>query len=135
LNYLRLESTALHLSEQPLPERFRALTAFAQETNQASALLPVSRMYLWQSCQYLKLDARFIARLRTARAGLSVESYRSEHGELPDSIPSTFLDPFDGRPLRYKKLAKGYVVYSIGEDGKDDGGDKKKKDITFIVER
>jgi hypothetical protein len=44
------------------------------------------------------------------------------------------LDPFDGQPLRYKKLPKGYVVYSNGEDGKDDGGDEKK-DITFTVER
>jgi hypothetical protein len=36
--------------------------------------------------------------------------------------------------LRYKKLAKGYVVYRIGEDGKDDAGDEKK-DETFIEER
>jgi hypothetical protein len=68
------------------------------------------------------------------RAGVSVESYRSEHGQLPNSLPSAFSDPFDGQPLRYKKLAKGYVVYSVGEDGKDDGGDEKK-DITFTVER
>jgi hypothetical protein len=26
------------------------------------------------------------------------------------------------------------VVYNIGEDGKDDGGDEKK-DVAFIVER
>jgi len=26
------------------------------------------------------------------------------------------------------------VVYSVGEDGKDDGGDEKR-DVTFIVER
>ena len=43
-------------------------------------------------------------------------------------------DPFNGRPLRYKKLVKGYAVYSVGEDGKDDGGDEKK-DVTFVVER
>ena len=59
-------------------------------------------------------------------------------------------DPFDGRPLRYKKLAKGYVVYSIGPDGEDNAGAEKKTlsnaqriagnkeppyDITFTVER
>jgi hypothetical protein len=26
------------------------------------------------------------------------------------------------------------VVYSVGEDGKDDGGDEKK-DVTLVVER
>ena len=57
-----------------------------------------------------------------------------------EAIPE---DPFDGRPLRYKKLEKGYVVYSIGPDGVDDGGlekapadpDADPPDITFTVER
>jgi len=47
--------------------------------------------------------------------------------------------------LRYHRLAGGYVVYSIGQDGHDDGGRKKPVDwkpgdtttydITFTVER
>ena len=43
-------------------------------------------------------------------------------------------DPFDGQELRYKKLATGYVDYSVGNDRVDDGGDEKK-DITFTVVR
>ena len=141
LNYLRLGSTAVGISEQPLPQRIYALNTFAHETNQISAFLPESRLYIKLSCQFLNLDARFMASLRTARAGLSVESHRSEHGQLPDNLSPTFTDPFDGQPLRYKKLAKGYVVYSIGEDRKDDGGVEPKHgylpgtDITFTVER
>jgi hypothetical protein len=134
LNYLRLESTAIRISEQPPPQSFPALESFAGETNHVSALLPGSRMEVGFSCQFLKLDARFVASLRATRAGVAVESYRAEHGQLPDSLPSNLIDPFDGQPLRYKKLPKGYVVYSVGEDGKDDGGDEKK-DITFTVER
>jgi hypothetical protein len=73
--------------------------------------------------------------MRDARAALAIERYRLTTGHLPDKFTdSALVDPFDGQPLRYKKLAKGYVVYSIGEDGKDDGGDEKK-DITFTVER
>ena len=54
-------------------------------------------------------------------------------------------DPFDGAPLRYRRFAKGYVIYSIGSDGHDDGGrekpidwkstNKTTYDITFTVER
>jgi hypothetical protein len=52
-------------------------------------------------------------------------------------------DPFDDQPLRFKKLARGYVVYSIGPDFTDDGGKEKPADakdtdhydITFTVER
>jgi hypothetical protein len=60
-----------------------------------------------------------------------------------DTIPK---DPFDGKDLRYKELDTGFVVYSVGEDGHDDGGkerppSKKRKsesctyDITFIIQR
>jgi hypothetical protein len=32
------------------------------------------------------------------------------------------VDPFDGKPLRSKRLPDGIVVYSVGPDGVDDGG-------------
>jgi hypothetical protein len=62
---------------------------------------------------------------------------------VPTYLAAVPTDPFDGQPLRYKKLAKGYIVYSVGENGKDDGGDQtvsartgwKTPDITFTVER
>ena len=61
---------------------------------------------------------------------------------MPEYLDTVPEDPFDGKPLRYKRLPKGYVVYSIGWDGKDDGGDEKvpeeqwhAPDVTFTVER
>jgi hypothetical protein len=50
-------------------------------------------------------------------------------------------DPFDGKPLRFKPLANGYVIYSVGDDRRDNGGTQydftgaKRSDVTFIVER
>jgi hypothetical protein len=32
------------------------------------------------------------------------------------------IDPFSGRPLIYRPDGEGYQLYSIGPDGKDDGG-------------
>ncbi len=77
-----------------------------------------------------------------AITALGVERFRLANQRVPerlDELVPAYLnsvpaDPFDGRPLRYKKLAKGYVVYSVGENGVDDGGDENK-DITFTVER
>ena len=61
---------------------------------------------------------------------------------VPQFLPSVPLDPYDGQPLRYKRLPAGFVVYSIGADGRDDGGKErpvkgqvKEFDETFIVER
>lgn len=97
-----------------------------------------------------ELDLRFIAAIETCFTALAVERYRIANGKLPESldqvaprfIESVPLDPFDGKPIRYKKLDKGYVVYSIGEDCVDNGGTertpenrKEEHDLTFIVER
>ncbi|MGA2797161.1 MAG: hypothetical protein ABSE63_06275 [Thermoguttaceae bacterium] len=38
---------------------------------------------------------------------------------LPDEVG---IDPFNGKPMIIKKLAKGWLVYSVGENLKDDGG-------------
>ena len=61
---------------------------------------------------------------------LAVERFRLDNDALPETlndlapkyIESIPLDPFDGNPLRYKKLETGYSIYSIGPDCIDDGG-------------
>ncbi len=42
-------------------------------------------------------------------------------GDFLHAVP---LDPFDNKPLRYRKDDQGVIVYSVGPDGKDDGGDR-----------
>ena len=62
---------------------------------------------------------------------VAVERYRAVHGRspesldqlVPDFIPKVPIDPFDGQPLRYRLDPDRYVVYSVGEDRQDDGGD------------
>ena len=96
-------------------------------------------------------DLRIIARLRAARTALAIERFRGAAGRLPaalDELVSQHLktvpeDPFDGKPLRYRKLGKGYVVYSVGTDGADNDGkrlgkksrDGEETDVPFAVVR
>jgi len=106
------------------------------------------------SCDHALLrEAEGLARLRTARAALAVERFRLANGRLPaelNQLTPRFLatlprDPFDGEQLRYKLLPTGYVLYSIGPDGRDDGGKEYPTkpfgkttppyDITITVER
>jgi hypothetical protein len=57
-------------------------------------------------------------------------AYRTDHkgypAELaalvPKYLPAIPEDPFSGGPVRYKRDGAGYVVYSVGLNGKDDGG-------------
>jgi hypothetical protein len=142
VSYANLMDNYVRISERPAEERFRAIPPVQARIQ----LLPrrhwVSRMLTDDLGLALIKNLRLVAEIRTARAALEVERLRLTTGHLPETLAelspamtkTVLLDPFDGQPLRYKKLAKGYVVYSVGEDGKDDGGDEKK-DITFTVER
>jgi hypothetical protein len=43
---------------------------------------------------------------------------------VPEFLSSIPLDPVDGKPLRYRLNTEGtFLLYSVGENGKDDGGD------------
>ncbi len=95
------------------------------------------------------LELRCISYLRAVAAGLAVERYRFANGKLPetlDEIAPAFIeavpiDPFDGKQIRYKRLDKGYVVYSVGSDLVDNGGTKRSRetrdscDEAFKIER
>jgi hypothetical protein len=63
---------------------------------------------------------------------IALKRYQLRHGILPsdlnslipDLLPEIPRDPVDGRPLRYRPNADGtFLLYSIGKDGRDDGGD------------
>jgi hypothetical protein len=134
-----------------------AFSHFEMWTNEAARLpAPVTlknrRDFL--SSPQTKRDLLPIVAAKTAdaQAALAVERYRLANGKLPDHLsdlvptflPTVSTDPFDGKPLRYKTLAKGYVVYSVGDDREDNGGTEKNSkgqiyvpgtDITFTVER
>lgn len=71
------------------------------------------------------------AELSATAAGIACERSRQRAGIWPatladipkDTLAAVPVDPFTGRPLLYKRLADGIVVYSVGPDGTDDGGD------------
>jgi hypothetical protein len=42
------------------------------------------------------------------------------------------VDPFSGKPIRMKVKEQEVIIYSVGSDGRDDGGDPRR-DVTFRV--
>lgn len=74
------------------------------------------------------------AEKQLAVGAIALKRYRLKHGRYPPDLASLvpeFLsgvprDPVDGQPLRYRLNPDGtFLLYSIGSDGKDDGGDPK----------
>jgi hypothetical protein len=68
---------------------------------------------------------------RSAVAGLAAEQFRRTNGHWPTSLNELFpafltalpRDPFDLQALRLVRVPDGIVIYSVGPDGTDDGGD------------
>ena len=90
-----------------------------------------------------------MALVRVATAALAIERFRLAHtSALPENLEQLVpafckavpTDPIDGKPLRFKTHGASYAVYSIGSDGKDDGGvtwdsnyTKVPQDVSFVV--
>src|SRR5262249_29944856 len=78
------------------------------------------------------------AQMQCMIVALAVERYRLKHGHWPQTLAEVGpeflkaipLDPFDGQPLRYRCVADGVIIYSVGPDGVDDGGNIQRQKPT-----
>jgi hypothetical protein len=83
-----------------------------------------------------------IARRALVGAVLGVELCRQKMGRYPatlDDVRKTLdwkiaEDPFSGKDLVYKQVGETYLLYSIGEDLKDDGGTPTWDDLQAVGE-
>jgi len=76
-------------------------------------------------------DRNAVALDRLLATDLALQAYKGEHGAYPpalsDLVPNELShvpqDPFfDHQPLKYRRTGDKYLLYSIGQDAKDDGG-------------
>ncbi|OQB96351.1 MAG: Bacterial type II secretion system protein G [Candidatus Hydrogenedentes bacterium ADurb.Bin101] len=89
--------------------------------------------------------ARDQARASLGATAMALGRYRLAEGQFPETLQALvpeYLaavpeDPIDLQPLRYRRDEEGYVVYSIGTNGVDDGGLASdvinEGDLTFIL--
>ena len=80
----------------------------------------------------LRKTLRIIAARDVVVTAIALKRYQLQHGAWPETLaamvpallPSVPIDPYDGKPLRYHPNADGtFLLYCVGEDGVDDGGD------------
>ncbi|RKY10197.1 MAG: hypothetical protein DRP66_00320 [Planctomycetota bacterium] len=112
--------------------RCREITA---EVDDLSIFYSLTKIMMPAFEGVIQIDMRVAAEVDCTRVALGIERYRLAKGSLPKEltdlapqyIDKAPIDPFDGKPLRYKLTEPGYIVYSIGEDGADEGGLEKDK--------
>ncbi len=132
---LRLANELVEIAKRPLEEQPVALERLEKSARPRPLL---ARVLGWPLTSSLRYCHAGVAYLRSAAVLLAVERFRLRHGRwpealaelVPDFLSAVPLDPLDGRPLRLRRLEDGVVVYSVGLDGKDDGGRLDGKALT-----
>jgi hypothetical protein len=152
--YLRAMETNIALAALPPSASLIATNLAEQLTDTARRRCYLfSGMILPAISRVIVRDTQTRARICLVQVALAIEQYRTEHGRLPevlaDLAPTFFsavpTDSFNGEPLRYRPMEKGFFLYSVDRDGQDDGGrqkpldaksrDRANYDLTFTVER
>jgi hypothetical protein len=80
----------------------------------------------------------YLAECRAGRTLLALHRYRNQTGAWPTSLAEvesqvsadTVTDPFSGKPFGYRHSGEGFLLYSVGPNGTDEGG-KPKDDRIF----
>ena len=82
-------------------------------------------LYLFQR------NDRIETRLLLLETAIAIAEYRTRNSVLPERLeslvpeflPKIPVDVFDSKPLAYRRLKQGYLLYSFGLDGVDNLGD------------
>ena len=115
----------IEFADRPWPQR---LDAFRNvDLGPLGELKDVRARQLYASAMAVRQEARNAALLRTARIAIAIE--RAKVSNAAPEIPK-LIDPYSGEPIRVKRDDQSYAVYSIGANGRDDGG-HARLDVTF----
>jgi len=88
-------------------------------------------------------SAQLEASLLAARIGLACKIFKSRTGAYPESLEALVpgilkevpVDPFTGKPFVYRREGKGFIVYSLGSNEKDDGGRSTYMITQMVMEK
>jgi len=140
----------IEAAKLPPMERLKRFRQIRDEIQQLSFLHVMIKMTGPAMTRVAELDLRARAHLDLARTALAIERYRLATGKVPEQLEELVpqyleqvpVDPFDGRPIRYRRTDPGYLLYSVDTDGQDHGGRERSDaqqgepyDWCFIVTR
>ncbi len=102
----------------------------------AGAFLPNVVIVLFKRAT---LEAMF----ETARIGIACKIYKNMHGDFPEDLSALApeilkeipVDPFTGHSLIYKKQDSGIMIYSVGSNLRDDGGNGTWRITSLVMDK
>ena len=130
IGYLNIINETVGICSPPPEEMLRRSKEIQKRISELPAYMSACKNISFSLMNGFNNKCLGLADVACKRAALAVERYRLKYGKLPENlsdlkgefIEKVPLDPFDGKELRYRKLPKGYMIYSIGRDCVDNGG-------------
>jgi hypothetical protein len=114
------------------PEFLKRKTLSRNDRKQASQWMAAVLLDRWQTSilQVRMAEERANAHRELVRVAFALAASQTDHGKYPDklkmlvprNLPKLPSDPFSHRPFQYLRSKTGYLLYSVGMNGVDDGG-------------
>jgi hypothetical protein len=134
--YVRAQASLVSWSRVP----YRVLAAHLAPSPAPPGFGPIqARMAMVNLPAAAELRDRSRAQVDLLRTVLMLKVHRHEHGSYPAGLaalgPKRPQDVFSGKDFLYRRRGQGFVLYSIGENLQDDGGqtlrDLKQGDVVW----
>lgn len=123
--YLKTMANAISLTKQPYWKVRDELKKLNEEIKNAPVSFDEPIFY-----KIYTQEARIDARLGAVEIVLALKIYKDRKGHYPSSLVKLTpriinklpKDPFTGKNYVYRREGDGFIVYSLGDNAKDDGG-------------
>ena len=134
--YLDLMQQSIAAAKLPYPSSVEQLSVIASQRSTG----PMDQMVLPnllypRAAGYCIRCNQITAKAAVTRAACAVFLYKSTHGAYPSTLADAVttanhgavIDPFDGKPISYRREQNGFVVYSVGPTGQYNGSDSENQ--------
>ena len=130
---IRMQVKLISAAENPTPEVLDGSLETTLDSQLAASRYSfaiLARMNLPGELRSIQQCELARAMLRSGAACVAALRFRNDSGAWPDSLDELTpqylaavpLDPFTAKPLIYRVREDGILVYSVGKNGKDEGG-------------
>jgi hypothetical protein len=140
----RMESQRETLDTIVYRDRVWSENAYGWQGHLFEFLWELAGGYWIQNDLYDTIHPRELAKCRLLLMEVALHSYYSERDEFPSRlselvpgfIPEIAIDPFstEGEPLVYRRLEDKYVLYSLGQNRRDDDGSGQDETVNGFTD-
>jgi hypothetical protein len=133
--YVRCLTEAIRLSRQPYYQTKDRLLELEKKAEIFGSKYILGRMIIPSLNRSQINQTRDNAQLDGLKIACALKIYKKQNGYYPENLadlvpnilPELPLDEFTGEGFIYRKQGKGFIVYSLGPNEKDDDGISLKK--------